>query len=228
MNNCNNKSYPYKLVNVSADGQLITLWDGCKFVGLSVADLFREYDISALAQLGQFADGTILMVDDGKFAVSPLSYDKDLDAVVSLKRLIADDLQLSTDTLELSQRVNIGVDGTIPLFTDQFNGELSTPVITKYDRENGTIGTFSRRIQPEQALVIQPNDSFTYTGAVYNPAPTTATTQSNVRGIEYKFLNAGLNIRVRGTVVTADGEIRNLNGTDANPYNYFVTTGGTQ
>ena len=62
MKNCNNKSYPYKLIDVSADGQLITLWDGCKFVGLSVGDLFREYDISALAQLGQFADGTILMM----------------------------------------------------------------------------------------------------------------------------------------------------------------------
>ena len=228
MKNCNNKSYPYKLVNVSADSQLITLWDGCNFVGLSVEDFMRGYDISVLAQLGQFADGTILMVDDGKFAVSPLSYDKELDAVVSLKRLIADDLQLSTETLELSQRVQLGAEGTIIKYVDEFNNEMSTPVITKYDRENGTIGTYSRVIQPETSVVIQPEDSEIFQGALYNPPPTVTTTQSNVLGVEYKFLNAGLNIRVRGTVETTEGVVKNLYGTDANPYNYFVTTGGTQ
>jgi len=224
---CKDKNYPYPIENVSADGQIVTLHTGCGYVGISVADFKKGFNLGILAELFNFDDGTIVMVEDGDFVVSPLSYDAELDSIVSTKRIIADEIQLSADTIELSQRLTIGAAGTIVEYFDEFLSEQSTPVITKYDRENGTLGTYSRDIGAEQSVVIQPTDAFLFTGAVYNPAPTTTTTRSNVNGIQYKFKNAGLNCRIKGTVTTTDGETRNLFGTDARPYNYFVTTGGT-
>ena len=224
---CKDKTYPYPIENVSADGQIVTLHTGCGYVGISVADFKKGFNLGILAELFNFDDGTIVMVENGDFVVSPLSYDAELDSIVSTKRIIADEIQLSADTIELSQRLTIGAAGTIVEYFDEFLAEQSTPVITKYDRENGTLGTYSRDIGAEQSVVIQPTDAFLFTGAVYNPAPTTTTTRSNVNGIQYKFKNEGLNCRIKGTVTTTDGETRNLFGTDAKPYNYFVTTGGT-
>ena len=224
---CKDKTYPYPIENVSADGQIVTLHTGCGYVGISVSDFKKGFNLGILAELFNFDDGTIVMVENGDFVVSPLSYDAELDSIVSTKRIITDEIQISADTIELSQRLTIGAAGTIIEYFDEFISEQSTPVITKYDRENGTLGTYSRDIGAEQSVVIQPTDSFLFTGAVYNPAPTTTTTRSNVNGIQYKFKDGGLNCRIKGTVTTPDGETRNLFGTDARPYNYFVTTGGT-
>ena len=101
------KTYPYPVSNVFGNGSLLTVYNGCGYQGITASDFLVGAELGLLGGLVDFPDGTVLMVVDGNFVESGFRYDSDLDALVYDGKIIADELEVSTDTISISQRLAI-------------------------------------------------------------------------------------------------------------------------
>ena len=172
--------------------------------------------------LDAFDNNEILMVQDGGFTVSGLKYDPDTDAIVYDGKIIADEVETSNDTFQISERISLASFGTQLSIESIFDDTKSLPVFTKYD-ETGTLGNFQQVIGPETQIPIVTDDFFTFTGSQYTPQPTTAVTNANSNRGRYRFADEGKNVRISTTATNLEGRELIVFGTEFNPYVEFVT-----
>ena len=99
--------------------------------------------------LDAFDDNEILMVQDGGFTLSGLKYNPDIDAIVYDGKIIADEVETSNDTFQISERIALASFGTQLSIESIFDDTKSLPVFTKYD-ETGTLGNF-QQVMPRRS-----------------------------------------------------------------------------
>ena len=219
------KTYPYPVSNVFGNGSLLTVYNGCAYQGITAADFLEGAELGLLGGLVDFEDGTILKVVNGQFVDSGLKYDAELDALIYDGKIIATEIETSTDTLELSQRVNLKAFGVQLSIESPFDDSKVTPLYNKYD-ETGSLGNFQTSVGPITEFDVQDQFDDVLTAARYTPPPTIATVAGNVIRGKYKFQDAGIHVRIGGTVEKPNGETLIAFGTNADPYTKFVTEAG--
>ena len=217
------KTYPYPVSNVFGNGSLLTVYNGCGYQGITASDFLEGAELGLLGGLVDFPDGTVLMVVDGNFVESGFRYDSDLDALVYDGKIIADELEVSTDTISISQRLAIEAFGNSVEFKDTFNNDRRLPIYTKVN-EQGSLGNFFAQVGAEQPIVIQDLFDVNNTNANYSPPDTPGqATSSNVSRGHYRFSESGVNARIRVIATNQDGERFVQFGTEAYPFKEFVS-----
>ena len=225
-NDCNScGGYPNPVVNDIDPKSIITFYNGCKFIGMTAEDFITSAQLGLFDNLSDYANGDILMVNDGILVPSGLSFETDLNALVYDGKIIADEVEVSTETIQLSQRVKISTFGTEPSFESEFDDKKSLPVYTKYD-DTGSLGNFAQIIGSKTEVALQPDDSATFTGSRYTPPTTTGQSLNNVLRGAYRFAEAGINARISVTAENEDGDSLILFGTESYPFAEFVTSEG--
>jgi len=205
------------LKRVSANTKVVLTEDQ-----FATIETISKYIAPQAQSLDAFDDNEILMVQDGGFTLSGLKYDPDIDAIVYDGKLIADEVETSNDTFQISERISLASFGTQLSIESIFDDTKSLPVFTKYD-ETGTLGNFQQVIGPEQQVPIETDDFFTFTGSQYTPQPTTAVTNANSNRGRYRFADEGKNVRITTTATNLEGRELIVFGTEFNPYVEFVT-----
>lgn len=205
------------LKRVSANTKVVLTEDQ-----FATIETIAKYIAPQAQSLDAFADNEILMVADGGFALSGLKYDPVIDAIVYDGKIIADEVETSNDTFQISERIALASFGTQLSINSIFDDTKSLPLFTKYD-ETGTLGNFQQVIGPEITIPIETDDFFTFTGASYIPPTTTATTNTNTNRGRYRFADDGKNVRISTTATNLEGRELIVFGTESNPYVEFVT-----
>jgi len=205
------------LKRVSANTKVVLTEDQ-----FATIETISKYIAPQAQSLDAFDDNEILMVQDGGFTLSGLKYDPDIDAIVYDGKLIADEVETSNDTFQISERISLASFGTQLSIESIFDDTKSLPVFTKYD-ETGTLGNFQQVIGPEQQVPIETDDFFTFTGSQYTPQPTTASINANSNRGRYRFADEGKNVRITTTATNLEGRELIVFGTEFNPYVEFVT-----
>ena len=228
MRSCNNNSscnngYQYPKQTTAEDTALITFWNGCRYIGVSAKDFITAAKLGFYDNLDGLQDGDVLMFQDNEVVASGLRYDPEIDALVYTGKLIADEIEVSTETIFISQRVAIEAFGNSVEFKDNFNKERRLPIYTKIT-EQGSLGNFAAQVGAEQPITIQGDSSENYTSFSYSPPVTVGqvNASNSTRG-HYRFSVAGINARIKVTAINAEGQEFVQFGTEAYPYKQFVT-----
>jgi len=217
------KTYPYPPTNVFGNDSILTIYTGCGYKGITADDFLVAAELGLLGGLVDFEDGTILKVVDGNFVDSGLRYDSELEALVYDGKIIADELEVSTDTISISQRLDIEAFGNSVEFKDTFNNDRRLPIYTKVN-EQGSLGNFFAQVGAEQPIIIQDQFDEINTNANYSPPDTAGqAVSSNVSRGHYRFSEAGVNARIRVIATNEDGERFVQFGTEAYPFKEFVS-----
>jgi len=228
MKSCNNNSscnngYQYPKQTTAEDTALITFWNGCRYVGVSAKDFITAAKLGFYDNLDGLQDGDVLMFQDNEVVASGLRYDPETDALVYTGKLIADEIEVSTETIFISQRIAIEAFGNSVEFKDNFNEERRLPIYTKIS-EQGSLGNFAAQVGAEQPITIQGDSSENYTSFSYSPPVTEGqvNASNSTRG-HYRFSVGGINARIKVTATNAEGQEFVQFGTEAYPYKQFVT-----
>ncbi len=215
---------PDGVVKQISPDSLLSFWQGCRYLAITAQDFATSLELGLFNALPDFDNGSILMVNNGQLVEIPnaLKYDAELDAITYDGKIIANEVETSNDTFQISQRVGLASFGTQLSIVSVFDGTKSIPVFTKYD-ENGTLGIFQQVIGPEIPFVIQGGFDETYTLGLYDPPVTVGGTENNVIRGRYRFAEAGLNVRIKTTATNLEGRELILFGTEAYPFQNVVT-----
>jgi len=229
MKSCNNNSscessiYGYGTTNQVSPKALVTFFDGCRYVGMTVQDFGTAFNLGLFEDLSGFAVGDIPMIGAGnELAISGFRFDDELQALVFDGLIIADEFETSTDTFKISERIGLSAYGTQLSINSVFDGTKSIPVYSRYD-ETGTLGIFQQVIGAETQFPIVTDDSDLLTASSYLPAVTVAGSNVNsIRGY-YRFADAGVNVRIKTIAENLEGRTLIVFGTESNPFVEFVT-----